>query len=242
MMPTECHAAIKCVEPLRKGRCDAKEAKKITCVDQKLVEATFPLLTQVLNDMILFQQFTGCRPGEVCKIKPGMVDRSDEVWLVNLVEHKTSHRGKERVIYVGPKAQAVLSPYLLRGEDDFCFSPKESEKQRLCARHQERRTNENSGNRPGYNARTRQARKPRKQPGECYTTGSYGKAIQYACKRGKLENWSPNQLRHNAATEIRKQFGLDAASVILGHCEIGVTQVYAEQDRAKAVEVARKIG
>ncbi len=54
--------------------------------------------------------------------------------------------------------------------------------------------------------------------------------------------WSPNQLRHNAATEIRKQFGLDAAQVILGHSEIGVTQIYAEADRTKAVEVALMIG
>ena len=29
--------------------------------------------------------------------------------------------------------------------------------------------------------------------------------------------WSPNQLRHAAATEVRKQFGLEAAQIILGH-------------------------
>lgn len=205
MMPTECHSAIKCVEPLRKGRSEAEEAKRITSVDQRLVDATLPLLTQMLADMIRFQQLTGCRPGEVCKIKPKMVDRSDGVWLVNLVEHKTSHGRKERVIYVGPRAQAVLSPYLLRGEDDYCFSQKEFEKQRMWARHLERRTNANCGNRPRYSARTRQARKPRKEPGDCYTTGSYGTAIKYAFKRGKLDNWSPNQLRHSTATEIRKR-------------------------------------
>ncbi len=55
-------------------------------------------------------------------------------------------------------------------------------------------------------------------------------------------HWSPNQLRHTAATEIRKRHGLEAAQVILGHSQLGVTQVYAERDIAKGTEVARLIG
>ena len=54
--------------------------------------------------------------------------------------------------------------------------------------------------------------------------------------------WSPNQLRHAAATEIRREFGLEAAQVILGHSQANVTQVYAERDLAKGLEVARQIG
>ena len=57
-----------------------------------------------------------------------------------------------------------------------------------------------------------------------------------------MEHWSPNQLRHTRATEVRAQFGLDGAASILGHAQIGVTQVYAEQDQARALEVARRIG
>jgi site-specific recombinase XerC len=49
-------------------------------------------------------------------------------------------------------------------------------------------------------------------------------------------------LRHLAATNIRKKFGLEAASVLLGHAELSVTQVYAEQDKTKAVSVARQVG
>jgi site-specific recombinase XerC len=57
-----------------------------------------------------------------------------------------------------------------------------------------------------------------------------------------LPHWHPNQLRHSAATTIRKTFGLEAAQVILGHSRADVTQVYAERDNAKALEVIRKIG
>ncbi len=167
-----------------------------------------------------------------------MVDRSTDVWTIELSEHKTAYRGKSRTLYVGPKAQAILLPYLLRDSDKPCFSPIESERQRLAAKHEARTTPLIHGNRPGTN----RARKPRKAPGEAYSTGTYAKAIKYACQRAKLEHWHPNQLRHNAATAIRKQFGVEAASTILGHSGLEVTQVYAEADRTKAIEVAKAVG
>ncbi len=43
-------------------------------------------------------------------------------------------------------------------------------------------------------------------------------------------------------TEVRKKFGLEAAASLLGHTEIGVTQVYAEADRQRAIEVVRNLG
>jgi integrase len=54
--------------------------------------------------------------------------------------------------------------------------------------------------------------------------------------------WSPNQLRHTAGTEIRRQFGLEAAQVTLGHSNANVTQIYAERDLAKAAEIMRQVG
>ena len=54
--------------------------------------------------------------------------------------------------------------------------------------------------------------------------------------------WSPNRLRHSAGTEIRKRFGLEAAQVILGHASANVTQVYAERDLQKAVDIMREVG
>ena len=58
----------------------------------------------------------------------------------------------------------------------------------------------------------------------------------------KDHRWSPNRLRHSAATAIRRQFGLEAAQVTLGHASADVTQVYAEGDSEKAAEVMRLIG
>lgn len=233
------HETLKCVDSLKRGRTAAPESTPITCVDAKLVKATLPHLTKVVADMVRFQQLVGCRPGELVKITPSMVDRSGEVWTISLTEHKTAYRGKSRILYVGPAAQKVLTPYLLRGADDACFSPQESERQRLEAVHAARTTPLNSGNRPGSN---KLARKPRKAPRTAFDTGSYANSIRYACRRAKLDHWHPNQLRHSAATEIRRQFGLEAAQVILGHSGADITQVYAEKDALKAIEVARRIG
>ena len=75
-----------------------------------------------------------------------------------------------------------------------------------------------------------------------YLITSYGRAITRAAKQAKAEHWSPYQLRHLFATEVRKQFGLEAAQTVLGHKRADVTQIYAERDNALAAKVASKIG
>ena len=54
--------------------------------------------------------------------------------------------------------------------------------------------------------------------------------------------WSPLQLRHTAATEIRARFSLEAAQTVLGHAKADVTQIYAERDLVKARTVMAEIG
>lgn len=239
LVPPATFEACRCVDPLRAGRTTAPESKKVLPVADSVVDATIEKSTDVVADMIRFQRLVGCRPGELVRITPAMVTRSGEVWQIVMADHKTAYRGKSRTIYVGPKAQAILTRYLLRPADTPCFSPIESEQQRLAARYSARVTPLSCGNRPGTN---KVSGKPQKTPGNAFTTQSYGRSIRFACLRAKVTPWAPNQLRHNAATTIRREFGLEAAQVILGHSELGVTQVYAERDSAKAIEIARRIG
>jgi integrase len=59
----------------------------------------------------------------------------------------------------------------------------------------------------------------------------------------RSHRWHPHQLRHNAATLLRREFGLEAAQLTLGHASAQITDaVYAERDRAKVIEIMRKIG
>jgi integrase len=57
-----------------------------------------------------------------------------------------------------------------------------------------------------------------------------------------VPHWHPHQLRHSAATRLRKEFGLDVARVILGHSSPAVTEVYADPDREKALNAMGQIG
>lgn len=75
-----------------------------------------------------------------------------------------------------------------------------------------------------------------------YKPTSYGRAITRAAKRAGAQHWSPYQLRHLFATEVRKQFGLEAAQTVLGHKRADVTQIYAERDSTLAAKVAAIIG
>jgi len=55
--------------------------------------------------------------------------------------------------------------------------------------------------------------------------------------------WFPYQLRHSAATALRRAHGLEASALVLGHASARVTDaVYAERDAAKVIEVVRKVG
>jgi hypothetical protein len=57
-----------------------------------------------------------------------------------------------------------------------------------------------------------------------------------------VPNWTPNQLRHNAGTKIRRKHGLEAARLILGHRSAATTEIYAEKDLAEAVRIMKEMG
>jgi integrase len=239
MVDPSLHQALKCVEPLKRGRCDCPEAEPVKPVDTQAIEKTLPHLPPILQDLVRVHLLLGCRPGEIVKLTPSMIDRSGPVWAIRLKEHKTSWRGHARNIYVGPKAQAILEPYLQSCDsDEVIFSPIKATQQRLDVKFSNRKTALSCGNRPGSNKKS----SPKKCPGKAYDTQSYGKAIRYACQSAKIDAWSPNQLRHAKATELRTAEGIESASLILGHKSLDVTQVYAEKSERQAIGLAVKYG
>ena len=56
--------------------------------------------------------------------------------------------------------------------------------------------------------------------------------------------WTPHQLRHSFATRAQDLLdgALDMVAAALGHANVDTTQLYAHINRAKAAEVARRIG
>ena len=76
-----------------------------------------------------------------------------------------------------------------------------------------------------------------------YTADSYRRAIRRACEAAGVDVWHPHQLRHTYATAVRRQYGLEAAQLLLGHSSAALTDaVYAERDGQKAQKIASEIG
>jgi integrase len=252
MVPVTVYQALKTVPGLKKGRTTASEAVPIKPVADELVNLTMPHLPPVVADMVRFQRLVGCRPGEVCSLRPCDVDTAGAVWHYRPASHKTEHHGRERVICIGPKAQEVLRPYLLRDKQACCFSPAESRRKQYAQMRERRKTKVQ----PSQVDRSK--KRPKKSPGDGYTKDSYNRAIQRACTKADLAahtsdpsipadqvvvpSWRPNQLRHSVATKIRRDYGLEAAQVVLGHSRADVTEIYAERDLARAESVMRDVG
>ena len=248
--------ALKAVGGLRFGKTKARETDPVMSVDDALLSATLPHLPDIVADMVRIHRLTGCRPAEVCMIRPCDVNRSVDPWEYRPQSHKTQYRGRVRIIFIGPQAQAILLPYLARDAEAHCFRPCDSESKRRAAAHSARTTPLSCGNRPGSNRK----RQPRRKPGESYNPRSYHQAVRQGCLKAfptpeqlvgdagaeakwrKDHRWCPLQLRHSAATAIRKRFGLEAAQTVLGHAKANVTQIYAERDHAKAAQVASEVG
>lgn len=254
LAPPSLAHALSTVRGLQRGRTMAPEPPPVQPVADDIVEATLPHLPSVVADMVRLQRLVGCRPGEVCNLRPCDVDRSKPVWVYTPAEHKTQHRGRQRLIFIGPKAQDILRPYLLRDANSYCLCPLDSERDRLAKKREQRKTKVQPSQ------VNRKKPNPKRTAGPHYTKNSYRRAVNRACELAfplpdgvakgsaeakawrKAHDWSPNRLRHTAATEIRKKFGLEAAQVVLGHSSADVTQVYAERDQGLAAKIMGEVG
>jgi integrase len=263
LVPPSVHHGLKAVSGLRRGRTEARESLPVKPVPDLMVDATRPHVAPQIWAMIELQRRTGMRPGEAVIMRTCDLDTSGNVWTYTPHRHKTEHHGRERTIYLGPQAQAIVTPWLRTDLAAYLFSPAEVAE----AFYADKRRNRRTPMTPSHKSR-RRVKVPKKAPGDHCTTVSYGRAIAKACdcafphptlsalkfkeltpeQRDELkrwrraQRWHGHQLRHSAATRLRKEFGSDVARVILGHSSPVVTEVYAELDREKALSVMERVG
>jgi integrase len=158
MVPAGVYERLKTVPALRKGASAARETDPVQPVSLEQVEAVRPYLSRQVNALITLQIHTGARGGELFKLRPIDIKVNDDlgIWTIDLAEHKTARHGRRRTIYLGPKAQAAIEPFLAgRPVDAYLFSPAEAEAERRAAAHARRRTPHVRGNGPGTNRRRR---------------------------------------------------------------------------------------
>jgi integrase len=237
LVPASVYEALRAVPGLQKGRSAARETAPVTPVADAVVDRTLPHLPVQVRAIVRVLRLTGMRPSELCAMRPEEVERDGAVRLYRLSRHKTSHRGKERVVAIGPRAWAVLEPFVAACPPGaFVFSPARAREERYRLMRERRRTPVQ----PSQVSRKKLG--PRRVPGERYSPVALAHAVARACKAAGIPNWHVYQLRHAHATEVRRRYGLEAAQVSLGHSHAAVTQVYAERDLTLAARVAAEIG
>lgn len=235
LIPVTTYEALRTLTGLRRGRTEARESEPV----KPVVNATLPHLPRHVRAIVELMQHTGMRPSEACAMTLGRIDRSGEIWVYRPLMHKTAYHGKDRVIPLGPKARKVLIAFL--GDQSLdphasIFSPMRQREERFVMMRENRKTKVQP------TQIDRKKKKPKKIPTDRYIPAAVSHAVSLAAEKAKTEHWHPYQLRHSFATRVRKEQGLEAAQVVLGHSRADVTQVYAERNEELAATVAAKIG
>lgn len=232
LIPASVAHALDMVEGLRAGHTAATEHPPVKPATWEAVQAVLPHLNDSTKALVLTQWWTGARSGELVTLKKQDIDRSGAIWVARLTHHKTARFGRERAIFFGPEAQAVLRAVLLRRRDgDYLFKPEDAVLRVIEASTVHRRPSQ----RPN-------PRKTDRGIGDHYSTGAYANALRRACQAANCEKFTPHQLRHAAATRIRAELGLEAAAAVLGHAGLRVTEIYAAVSEQRALDAMAKLG
>ncbi len=227
---------LRALPPLKKGRTKARETKKVRPVFEEHIQAVLEKLPPVVADMVRVQRLVGCRPQDLVNMCPADITKGEpgEPWLYAPESHKTAHHDQELVLPIGPKAQAILEKYWPAKPKDVFFSPKATVQMRNDARRGKGKHAVLVAKRP--------RKKPTRPPSDRYSSITYRRAVNRACELAGIPIWSPNRLRHSRLTEVRAKHGAEAARTLVGHKNLSTTEIYAEQDLRKAIEVAKESG
>lgn len=114
LIPEETWLRLKAVAGLQKGRSKAKEPGKVGPVPAEVIEATLPHLPPIVQAIIGVHRLCGMRPEEVCYMRAGDVIEDDGLlkYVVRDDANKLAHKDIARVVWLGPRAQAILRPWL----------------------------------------------------------------------------------------------------------------------------------
>lgn len=215
LVPDTVAAAFRLLKPLQPFRSEAAEREPVQAVPAADLAKVLAVAHPVLRDMLRLQLLTGMRPNEVRRLQKGMVQKRGRYLQVAFgAAHKMAYKGKSRICLLGPQACVLVRFWLRLTKDpsDHLFRPQ---------------------NAPKAKGRVLSSH---------YSKDAYILAVHRACVKAGVPNFGPNRVRHLAATEIRRQFGLEAAQVVLGHSSYRTTERYAAPVSELAERVAKKRG
>ncbi len=187
------------LEGLKEGRSLARETEPVKPVPDSFIDAVQPHVSSPVWAMIQIQLFTGMRPGEVLQMRACDLNMCGKVWEYRPQSHKTQHRKKNRVIQIGVRCEELPKPFLTTDLTEYLSYPEQGRLEFTSKVYCEKAAVFVRNDRRMYSAQ------------------GYSIAIKRACQRAEVPHWSPNRLRHNFATKVRREHGIEAARVLLGH-------------------------
>ena len=264
LVPADVLTALQALDGLREGRAKVRESEPVRPVFEAAVAAVKPYVSRPIWAMVQVQLFTGMRPGEVMVIRGCDLNMAGRAWEYTPAEHKTEHHHKGRTIYIGPRAQAVIREFLKPDLQAFLFCPKDGRAEFVQENYRDDAKRNGTGHRTpgdrytvhtyqkaieracekafGMPAELRNPRRGLKKLPEDQREAELDRRKREATEWRQQHCWHPHQLRHSAATSIRREADLDTARTVLGHSSLNVAEIYAERDLETARRIIERIG
>jgi len=238
LVPVETYQALACVQHLNwRTAPTLRNPDKIAPVPVEYIDLVMPHLKPLYQAVLKVHYETGMRVKELCSMRWSEIteDEPAVLWLYSPAEHKNSHRGDKREIFI---KQRFID--LMRSVRKPLWDPDAVWCQKGVGRH------------AGYSgmisadsyARAIEGAQKRYNEGRISIeagnrTDRKQKYKYTSAKRVPMEHWTPLQIRHTVATQTRKTHGLEGAQAKLGHSTLDATQIYAEKRHDLARDMAR---
>lgn len=238
LVPVEIYQALAQVQHLNwRTAPTLRNPDKIAPVPVEYFPLIMPHLKPLYQALLKVHIETGMRVKELCSMRWSEITEVEPgvLWCYSPAEHKNSHRGDTRTIYIKQHfidlMRSVRKP-LWDADAVWC--------QRGVGRH------------AGYSGMI---------SADCYGRAIEGAQKRYnegrisieagartdkkkfkytSAKRVPMAHWTPLQIRHTYATQVRRTHGLEGAQAVLGHSTIDATQIYAEKRDDLARSIALK--
>lgn len=217
-VPASVLAELKALSPLKKGRTASPESPGIRPVSWAEVERSMVGLRAPLPDLVRVHWLLGCRAEDVCAMRVcELVDSPTGKRFVPTSAKTDHHEHLPKLRYeIGPQAWEILSRRIAGlAADAWVF--------------------------PAFRLRGGRRREDKGEPSP-YTTSSYRRAIARHCCQLGLPVWTPLQIRHGRATEIRAKFRAEGAQAVAKHRNLRTTEVYAEVSDELARRIMNEMG
>jgi integrase len=218
--PAHLSYSVDTIKAIKKGEGNFKDYSEVCPVEWVVVEKIFPYLSEMVCDMLLIMRYTGARPGEVRLMRPCDIDMTDpQGWVFQVSKHKTRRHGITRNIVIGVNAQPIVSKYLIRSRDSYCFPP------------------QNQNGNMGLHYTSGSFSKVITRAIKAYNADHLKAPVRFTA----------NQLRHAFATQVCLEYGLEVTRCAMGHVTTQMTKRYArtalEAEQLKnAKQAAKKFG